>query len=353
MIKPRQSGRHSLLKDKLLFIILFLLFINTLLLVFGYLLFFTPAEDDETSLMYKRELAGALSEYNYRLAGELDVYDIFAVREALADYNHALEMASNTSELIRVIVSEGYAAQDIIHAEAEARLKERVLITVNNDARVRETLDETNLLIRIVDDQVTIMPEQFLDHVTVKHIQQIFSPGRFSGVQIIDIKVENGAGSLVTTQTDRDQLRSLSEDLESVRAALHDNMVKSGLAEMVGPGISLLVYDAAETIGSDSLVHDADVRDLVNELFSAGAEGVSVGNQRLTATSAIRCSGPLIMVNYRQVPTNPVVIEAVGNPDLLISGLNLIMGDLERTRGLEFEINTSGFIKLPAYTEDE
>jgi len=353
VIKLRQSGRHSPLKDKLPFLILFLLFVNTALIGFGYLLFFTPAEDDETSLMYKRELAVAISEYNYRLAGELDVYEIFAVREALADYNHALEMASNSSELIQVIVTEGYAAQDIIYAEAEGRLKERVLIAVNNDARVRKTLDEVNLLIRIVDDQVAVMPEQFLDHGTVKHIQQIFSPGRFSGVQLIDIKVENGIGSLVRTQTDQDQLRSLSEDLETVRAALHDTMVKSGFAEMVGPGISLMVYDAAETTGSDSLVHDADVRDLVNELFSAGARGVSVGNQRLTATSAIRCSGPLVMVNYRQVPTNPVVIEAVGNPDLLISGLNLIIGDLKRTRGLEFEINTSGFIKLPAYTEEE
>lgn len=353
MTKPQQSGRLSFLKDNLPFFILLLLSINTALIAFGYLFFSTPTEDDETSFAYKRELAGALSEYNYRLAGELDVYDIFTVREALADYNHALEMASSTSELIQVIVSEGNAAHDIIHAEAEARLKERVLIAVNNDSRVRETLDEVNLLIRILDDQVTIMPEQFLEHGTVKHIQQIFSPGRFSGVQIIDIKVENGVGSLVTTQTDQDQLRSLSEDLETVRAALHDTMVKSGFAELVGPGISLLVYDAVETIGSDSLVHDADVRDLVNELFSAGARGVSVGNQRLTATSAIRCSGPLIMVNYRQVPTNPVVIEAVGSPDLLISGLDLIIGDLERTRGLEFEINTSGFIKLPAYTEEE
>ncbi len=353
MLKPQQSGRYSLLKDKLPFFILFLLLINTFLIGLGYFLFFTPSVDDESHFMYKRELAESLSEYNYRLAGELDVYDVFAVREALADYNHALEMASNTSELIQVMVSDGYAAQDIIHAESEAILKERVLIAINNDARVRETLDEVNLLIRIMDDQVTIMPEQFLDRGTVKHIQQIFSPGRFSGVQFIDVRIENGVGSLMTTQTDQDQLRSLSEDLEAVRATLHDTMVKSGLAEMVGPGISLLVYDAADTTGSDSLVHDADVRDLVNELFSAGAKGVSVGNQRLTATSAIRCSGPLIMINYRQVPTNPVVIEAVGDPDLLISGLNLIMRDLERTRGLEFEINTSGFIKLPAYTEEE
>lgn len=353
MLKSQKPGRPSLLKDKLLLIILLLLLTNTALIAFGYLLFFTPTADDETYLMYKSELADALSDYNYRLAGEFDVYDLYAVREALADYNHALEMASGRDEIIKAIVNEGYAAQDIIYLEAEARLKERVLIAVNNDSRVRETLDETHLLIRIVDDQVAIMPEQFLDHNTIKHIQQIFSPAQYSGIQVIDIIIFNGVGKLVTPQNDQEQLRSLSEDLEALRTALHDTMVISGLAEMVGPGISVLVYDAEDSTGSDSLVHDADVRDLVNELFSAGARGVSVGNQRLTATSAVRCSGPLIMVNYQQIPTNPVVIEAVGDPDLLKSGLDLIINELRRSRGLEFEISTSGFIKLPAYTEEE
>ncbi len=353
MIKPQQPGHLALFKDKQIFFILLLLLINTALIVLGYILLFTPIANDEPYLMYKNELANTLSDYNYRLAGELDVYDMFSVREAMADYNHALEMASSRDEIIQAIVNEGYAVKDIIYTESEERLKERVLVAVNNDARIRETLEETHLLIRIVDDQVTIMPEQFLDQNTVKHIQQIFSPGQFSGIQIIDIKVKNGVGTLVTTHTDQDQLRSLSEDLEALRTALHEKMVKSGFAEMVGPGISLLVYDAEETIGSDSLVHDADVRDLANELFSAGAKGVSVGNQRLTATSAIRCSGPLIMVNYRQVPTNPVVIEAVGDPVLLRSGLDLITNELERNRGLEFEISSSGFIKLPAYTEEE
>ncbi|MGM0652375.1 MAG: DUF881 domain-containing protein [Bacillota bacterium] len=353
MIKSQKSGRTYLIKNKLLFIILFLLLINTALIVFGYFLFFTPTEDDEIYLIYKRELADALSDYNYRLAGRFDVYDLYAVREALADYNHALEMASSSDEIIKAIVNEGFAAQNIIYREAEARLEERVLIAVNNDARVRETLDETHLLIRMVDDQVDIVPEQFLDHNTVKHIQQIFSPGQYSGTQVIDIIIFDGAAKVVTPQNDQDQLRSLSEDLEALRTVLHDTMVISGLAEMVGPGISLLVYDAEDSTGSDSLVHDADVRDLVNELFSAGAKGVSVGNQRLTATSAVRCSGPLIMVNYRQIPTNPVVIEAVGDPDLLISGLDLIISELNRSRGLKFEISTSGFIKLPGYIEEQ
>jgi len=61
------------------------------------------------------------------------------------------------------------------------------------------------------------------------------------------------------------------------------------------------------------VVQDKDVRDVVNELYAAGAQGIEVGGQRLVATSSIRSAGPQILVNQNSIPVNPVVIKAVGD----------------------------------------
>ncbi len=349
MFKPRKSGHSLFLKDQLLFVILFLLLINTTLIGFGYFIAVSRFTGGDSVLLYKQELARDLSDYSQRLAHNLEVYDLPTVRDALAEYNHAVEFATGSDELIQVIINQGRMVQEIIHEEADSKLKERVLIAVNNDVRVQETKENMHLAIRIFDGQLSVFPEEFLAGGTVKHIKQIFSPDRYHGNQSIDIEIENGIGQLVVPQTFEDQLWTLSDDLNSMRISLHETRARAGLEELVGPGIILQVYDAENSEGSDSLVHDADIRDIVNELFSSGAIGVSVGNQRLIATSAIRCSGPLIMVNHRQVSANPVIIQAVGDPELLQSGLQIISNELERKRGLRFETSASGFIKLPAY----
>ena len=66
----------------------------------------------------------------------------------------------------------------------------------------------------------------------------------------------------------------------------------------------------------------------MNELKISGAEGIEVGNQRITAISSIRCVGPTILVNNRPISVNPVVIKAVGNPHILKSSLDLIKKQL-------------------------
>ena len=323
--------------------------INTILIGFGYFLLTERYAGRDTILAYRQELARDLADYNHRLAGELGVSEVASVREALAEYNYAVDMAADSDELVQIIFSQGRLAQEIIFTESDARLKERVLVLVNNDSRALEIRDKKHLFIRIADDKINIYPDQLLETNTVQLINNLFLTDRYHDSQNIDIEINKGVATLVVPQTEEEQMRALNEDLNSMRLQLHEVRMQSGLAEMVGPGITLNVYDAEENEGTGSLVHDADIRDIVNELFSAGAKGVAVGNQRLTTASSIRCTGPLIMVNFRQVPSNPVVIEAIGSPELLISGLSIIIADMESRRGLVFEISDSGFIKLPAY----
>lgn len=344
-----QSDRKGFVKDKLHLLILIFLLINTALIAYGYYYVIDRLAVDDSPLTFKLELARDLSDYNRRLADELDVYEVASVREALAEYNYAIETASSSDDLFQIIFSQGKRVQEIIFKEADAGLKAKVLTFVNNDNRVRESTGRSHLFISFADGRVSILPDQYLEPATVRLLNNIYAPDRYPGKLDIDIEVIDGVGSLVEHQTYDEQIRVLNEDINSLRLRLHEVRVQAGLAEMVGPGLTLLAYDAEEPESSDCLVHDGDIRDIVNELFSAGAEGISIGNQRLTATSSIRCSGPLIMVNYHQITTNPVVINAVGDPELLFSGLSIILNELERIRGLEFEVSMSGFIMLPAY----
>lgn len=345
-LKP---GLKLVPNEKMLLLVLIIVIINTVLIGFGYFLLAERYASRDTILAYRQELARDLADYNHRLASELGVSDVASVREALAEYNYAVDMAADSDELIQIIFSQGRLAQEIIFIESEARLKESVLTIVGNDSRVQETRDKKHLFIRVADGKINIYPDQFLETSTVQLINNLFLTDRYHGNQNIDIEINKGVAVLVVPQTEEEQMRALNEDLNSMRLRLHDVRMQSGLAEMVGPGITLNVYDAEENEGTGSLVHDADIRDIVNELFSAGAKGVAVGNQRLTTVSSIRCVGPLVMVNFRQVQSNPVVIEAIGSPELLISGLSIIISDMEKRRGLAFEISDSGFIKLPAY----
>ncbi len=348
-----RQERQSFFKDRFHLILISILVLNTILVALGLLFVLQPDTREDSTIAYQQDLANNLASFNQRLASEYNVLDVPEVREALFDYNYEVGLATTSDELIRVIFDQGRRVQETIFKEADLRLQEETLSIINTDANVRDITDKTRLFIRIENNEAGFYPEQLLEPITRQQVKELLSPDYHLGPQRIDIEIEQGRGKLVVPETVDEQMRALTEDLNSLRLRLHEVRVQAGLAEMVGPGITLKVYDAVDSADSPALVHDADIRDIVNELFSAGAQGVSVGNQRLTLTSAIRCSGPLIMVNYQQIPTNPVTIQAVGEPDLLISGLDVIKREMEMKRGLHFDINHSGFIKLPGYSIEE
>ena len=117
--------------------------------------------------------------------------------------------------------------------------------------------------------------------------------------------------------------RAAVRRLEAVGAASATTAVR-------GPGVVVTVDDADEPDpeGPDPLrggtvpegrVSDADLQDVVNGLWAAGAEAVAVNRQRLTTLSAIRNAGESILVDLRPL-SPPYVVEAVGDPARLEVG---------------------------------
>lgn len=153
---------------------------------------------------------------------------------------------------------------------------------------------------------------------------------------------------LADSQSVEDQVRVLQEELAKL-------MVLAGTSEVRGPGISLEVSDskAPSQPGQDPnlfVVHDKDLLEVVNELFVAGAEAVSVNGQRIVSTTEITCAGNVIMINgVRQAP--PFLILAIGDPATLEGGLRMRGGIIDNLTfwHLEVKLKAEEEITIPAY----
>lgn len=134
---------------------------------------------------------------------------------------------------------------------------------------------------------------------------------------------------------------------------LNNNLL--GLTSVEGKGIELIVEDDPNSISTidnvaDHIVHDADLRSIVNELKNAGAEAISINGQRVVTTTAITCIGNVVKVNDEKIST-PFVIRAIGFPESLESALNRKGGYLEYLSdyGIKSSIKKLDKVKISKY----
>lgn len=346
----RKTDTTMLVDRKILAIILFMFLVNTLLLAGGFYLLnnrFSPTSEE---FQAKQKLAKELVDYNRRLARNLGVDTRSQVREALSRFNYEIDLAANGEDLNKAVLSHGSRTQEKILQEYDARQRETVLALVNQDSFIKQLDGKQRLTVMLVRDQgVKVEPISMLREETMVKIAETVSLGELAQDLTVDIEVENGRAQLIMPYSEQEQIRALSKEMDSLRVTLHEVRTRAGFAELTGPGIILRIYDASEGHTNDAIIHETDVRDTVNELFAAGAQGVAVGNQRLTVISAIRCVGPSILVNDERIAVNPVVIRAIGDPDVLASGLDIMRITLEVSRNLNFDIEKVDNLTLPAY----
>lgn len=142
--------------------------------------------------------------------------------------------------------------------------------------------------------------------------------------------------------------------IASMKSRIQNSEKLSGLTNLKGEGIVIVLNDGEKSsdpdIRSDALVHDSDVLTVVNELWAAGAEAISVNSQRIITTSAIRCVGPVIQVNYQKVAT-PFEIKAIGNAQYLESAMNIKNGvsDSIKAVGVKINIKREKNIQIPKF----
>jgi uncharacterized protein YlxW (UPF0749 family) len=170
-----------------------------------------------------------------------------------------------------------------------------------------------------------------------------------------------------TTTTDVDRLRraALGSTANAGPADGLDRLSQlAGLTAVMGPGVIVTVDDAAAaspdaanggTDEGDDLgqVLDVDLQEVVNGLWEAGAQAVSINGHRITALSAIRGAGAAVLVDYRPL-ARPYVVSAIGPATLAHAFKSGHAGDdledLHSGYGIRFDVEQQGEVTVPAAT---
>lgn len=91
-----------------------------------------------------------------------------------------------------------------------------------------------------------------------------------------------------------------SKDNESAGLLAQSTNLKSmvGLTEKTESGLVIYLDDARKGTGTiDNIAHAADLRDMVNVLWLAGAEAISINDERVVANTSIDCIVNTILIN--------------------------------------------------------
>jgi uncharacterized protein YlxW (UPF0749 family) len=151
-------------------------------------------------------------------------------------------------------------------------------------------------------------------------------------------------------QTDRLQVLEVELDRQQLLA---------GLIPVQGPGVVVTLDDSMVQIPSGGdpnayIIHEYDLRDIVNLLWMAGSEAIAINDERLVSSSSAYCVGSTVMVNNTRL-SPPYLIRAVGNPriqqDFLRNPSHLKgLKDKQRLYGLRFDWQDVANLTLPAYS---
>ena len=339
----------TIVDNRMLVLLVIILIMNTMLVGLNFLISYVRPMAGEEELSFNKGIAQDLLAYSQRLAQDLNVHDQAAVRETLANFSYEIDLAKDGDELSRVIFTYSRQVQETILREQDALMREKILNLINQDPAMQRQAERVEFTLRISAEEGVEADPQLLYGDTVAAINELYQGRGLAQEQVFRIEVAKGRSRMLVPYSPLDYIQAVTEEINSLRVSLHEVRMAAGLAEMSGKGVVVRLYDAPNGITVGGIIHDSDVRDVVNELFAAGARGVAVGGQRLIATSPIRCVGPVIRVNQKEISANPVLIEAIGDPDVLASGLDIVRFSFEFHRGFRFEVEKKEAVTLPPH----
>jgi len=200
---------------------------------------------------------------------------------------------------------------------------------------------------------------------TVKLQNSVYSINRVNELssQLTSLQNENAGlkDKLSESQSKVEEYETIMAEgdssVKTVLKSLDQFKMESGRIAVSGRGITVTLNDSKKAMTSGGvdqsafLVHAEDILSIVNELFSAGAEAISINGQRFIATSSVRCAGSVVNVNGVKIAA-PFVISAIGDPEILEAALIFPGGVVDSLSpwGIQLEIKKLENIDIPAYS---
>ncbi|MEZ0535670.1 DUF881 domain-containing protein [Caldicellulosiruptoraceae bacterium PP1] len=154
----------------------------------------------------------------------------------------------------------------------------------------------------------------------------------------------------------QDSASNISKTTEILQQDLDNTKLLAGLTDLEGPGIIITLDDSKAPSDPNVdpntfLLHDSDILQVINELKAAGAEAISINDQRIISTTEIRCAGPTVSINNTRYSA-PYIIKAIGDPKILKNSLNMRGGivDLLKQFEIQVKIEEAASLEIPRYT---
>ena len=148
-------------------------------------------------------------------------------------------------------------------------------------------------------------------------------------------------------KSDEETSKLVQEELDNVNLLL-------GKTNVEGEGVTITLKDK-ESEDGESLIITSDILNiLVNELKLAGAEAISINDERIISTSDIATiNETLILVNQQRV-IGPYVVKAIGDKTYLESTLVAKDGyvDTLQRQGYDVSIESSDKVDILQYNKD-
>lgn len=174
-------------------------------------------------------------------------------------------------------------------------------------------------------------------------------------------KYENAYEKLEQKEKELENLRETvsktDENYGGLTTKLNNYNAVLGNTAVTGKGVIITVKDGNGltlngSFASDYIVHDGDLYELVNALKNAGAEAISINDQRIVSKSSITCAGNVVLINGEKVGV-PYVIKAIGAPVNLYGAVSIAGGymDLMLRDGVDVSIKQvdTETIVIPKY----
>ena len=177
-----------------------------------------------------------------------------------------------------------------------------------------------------------------------------------------DVRAQESVLSRIRSQIDDLSRQFSSPELTDLRAQISAARQTAGLTFEVGTGLVVTLSDAPHEPGGLSkdidpnwlLVHQEDIQGVINALWAGGATAISVMDERIIATSPIKCVGSTVLVNGK-VFSPPFVIRAIGDPKQLQRNLDQdesvkLFKELARAYGLQYSVAVGPNIVMRGYS---
>lgn len=153
---------------------------------------------------------------------------------------------------------------------------------------------------------------------------------------------------------------SSSKVVSDMQSELQKNDVLLGSEAVTGKGLKIMLDDAENDFENTQnlseeerwvrIIHNTDILEVINSLRNAGAQAISINDQRILNNSEVYCWGPFLKINNVNLCA-PFYINVVGNPNDIKNYLTNDEGYLTylKYRSIKVSVDVVDNVKIPAY----